>query len=193
MVVEHDDNMMLSADYILDIGPGAGINGGKIVASGSPERISMGDSLTADYLAGRKSIPIPSKRRQGKEKSIWLKGCNGNNLKNVDVEFPLGKLICITGVSGSGKSSLIDNTLYPILSHKFYRSLKQPLPYNSIEGLEYIDKVIEVNQTPLGRTPRSNPATYTGIFTDIRKLFAELPESKIRGYKLNRFSLRVRS
>ncbi len=192
VVVEHDDYMMKAADHIIDLGPGAGALGGKIVAEGSYDEVLKTDCLTADYLSGRKSIQIPEKRREGNGKSLQLKGCTGNNLKNIDVEFPLGKFICVTGVSGSGKSSLIDNTLYPILSQKFYRSTKNPLSYQSIDGLQHIDKVIEVNQSALGRTPRSNPVTYTGIFTDIRKLFAELPESKIRGYKLNRFSFNVK-
>lgn len=192
VVVEHDDYMMKAADHIIDLGPGAGALGGKIVAEGNYDEILETDCLTADYLSGRKSIQIPETRRKGNGKSVKLKGCTGNNLKNIDVEFPLGKFICITGVSGSGKSSLIDNTLYPILSQKFYRSTKNPLSYQSIDGLQHIDKVIEVNQSALGRTPRSNPVTYTGIFTDIRKLYSELPESKIRGYKLNRFSFNVK-
>jgi excinuclease ABC subunit A len=193
IVVEHDQAMMEAADHIIDIGPGAGLYGGEIVAEGKYSEILKSDSLTADYLSGKRKIKNPEKYRKGNGSSITIKGCTGNNLKNIDVEFPLGKLICVTGVSGSGKSSLIDDTLYPILSKEFYRSLKDPLPYKNIKGLYNIDKVIEVNQSPIGRTPRSNPVTYTGIFTDIRKLFAELPESKIRGYKINRFSFNVKA
>ncbi|MFO7790274.1 MAG: excinuclease ABC subunit UvrA [Bacteroidales bacterium] len=192
MVVEHDQAMIESADFIVDMGPGAGNFGGKIVAQGTPDDIRKATGLTSDYLAGRKIIPIPGKRRIGKKNKLTIKGCHGNNLKNIDVEFPLGKLICITGVSGSGKSSLIDDTLYPALSQHFYQSTKTPLGHKSIEGLNNIDKVIEVNQAPLGRTPRSNPITYTGIFTDIRHLFAQLPESKIRGYQMSRFSFNVK-
>jgi excinuclease ABC subunit A len=192
IVVEHDEEMMRAADYILDLGPGAGMNGGKLIAQGNIDEIIKSDSLTAKYLTGEIKIHAPEKIREGNGKSIILDGCTGNNLKNIRVEFPLGKLICITGVSGSGKSSLIDNTLYPILNTKFYRANDTALPYKSIEGIKHLDKVIEVNQKPIGRTPRSNPITYTGIFTDIRKLFAELPESKIRGYKINRFSFNVK-
>jgi excinuclease ABC subunit A len=192
IVVEHDEEMMRAADYILDLGPGAGMNGGKLIAQGNIDEIIKSDSLTAKYLTGEIKIHAPEKIREGNGKSIILDGCTGNNLKNIRVEFPLGKLICITGVSGSGKSSLIDNTLYPILNTKFYRANDTALPYKSIEGIKHLDKVIEVNQNPIGRTPRSNPITYTGIFTDIRKLFAELPESKIRGYKINRFSFNVK-
>lgn len=191
IVVEHDKDTILAADHIIDIGPGAGRHGGEIVAEGSPDKIINNGSITADYLVGRKKINIPKSRREGNSKSITLFGAKGNNLKNIDVSFPLGKLICITGVSGSGKSSLINNTLYPILSNHFYRSLKDPLPYDSIEGIENIDKVIEINQSPIGRTPRSNPATYTKVFDEIRKLYGNLPESKIRGYKPGRFSFNV--
>ncbi|MFP4662829.1 MAG: excinuclease ABC subunit UvrA [Bacteroidales bacterium] len=192
MVVEHDQAMIEAADHVLDLGPGAGNYGGKIMAQGTPEEVRQSEGLTADYLSGRKRIHVPDKRRKGNGKKLTIKGCRGNNLKNIDVSFPLGKLLCITGVSGSGKSSLIDDTLYPALSKHFYRSHQMPLDYDKIHGLENIDKVIEVNQAPLGRTPRSNPITYTGIFTDIRKLFAQLPESKIRGYQLSRFSFNVK-
>jgi excinuclease ABC subunit A len=192
LVVEHDKDTILSADYVIDIGPGAGRHGGEIVSTGTPLQIKNSNTLTADYLQGRKKIEVPAKRRAGKGKSIILKGASGNNLKNIDVEFPLGKLICITGVSGSGKSTLINGTLYPILSRHFYRSIIDPLPYRSIEGINYIDKVIEIDQSPIGRTPRSNPATYTKVFDEIRKLFGQLPESKIRGYKPGRFSFNVK-
>ncbi|MFO7878734.1 MAG: excinuclease ABC subunit UvrA [Bacteroidota bacterium] len=192
MVVEHDQAMIEAADHVLDLGPGAGNYGGRIMAQGTPEEVRQSEGLTADYLSGRKRIHVPDKRRKGNGKKLTIKGCRGNNLKNIDVSFPLGKLLCITGVSGSGKSSLIDDTLYPALSKHFYRSHQMPLDYDKIRGLENIDKVIEVNQAPLGRTPRSNPITYTGIFTDIRKLFAQLPESKIRGYQLSRFSFNVK-
>ncbi|NDV66001.1 excinuclease ABC subunit UvrA [Bacteroides sp. 224] len=191
IVVEHDKDMMFAADYVIDMGPKAGRLGGEVVFSGTPQEMLKTDTLTSQYLNGKKKIEIPEKRREGNGHSLWLRGAKGNNLKNVDVEFPLGKLICVTGVSGSGKSTLINETLHPILSQKFYRSLQDPLEYKSIEGLEYIDKVVDVDQSPLGRTPRSNPATYTGVFTDIRNLFVELPEAKIRGYKPGRFSFNV--
>ena len=192
IVVEHDKDMILSADYVLDIGPTAGIHGGKIVAEGKPEEILKKNTLTADYLNHKKEIIIPEKRRKGNGKFIVLKGATGNNLQNVTLKLPLGKLVCVTGVSGSGKSSLINETLHPVLSQKFYRSLKEPLPYKSIEGIENIDKVIEVDQSPIGRTPRSNPATYTKVFDEIRKLYQQLPESQIRGYKSGRFSFNVK-
>ncbi|MBR5326306.1 MAG: excinuclease ABC subunit UvrA, partial [Prevotella sp.] len=192
IVVEHDEDMMRHADYIVDIGPRAGRKGGEVVFQGTPEEMLKTDTITAQYLNGQQQIAIPEKRRQGNGQSLILRGCTGNNLKHVDVEFPLGKLILVTGVSGSGKSTLINETLQPILSHHFYRSLKAPMPYDSIEGLEYIDKVVDVDQSPIGRTPRSNPATYTGVFSDIRSLFVNLPEAKIRGYKPGRFSFNVR-
>ena len=192
MVVEHDSDMMLAADYIVDIGPKAGRKGGEVVFQGTPEEMLRKHTLTAQYLNMEKTISIPSKRRQGNGKYIRIKGACGNNLKNVDVEFPLGKLIVVTGVSGSGKSTLINETLQPILSQHFYRSLKTPMPYSSIEGIENIDKVVNVDQSPLGRTPRSNPATYTGVFSDIRNLFVALPEAQIRGYKPGRFSFNVK-
>ena len=191
IVVEHDKDMMLSADYLVDIGPGAGRKGGYVVAQGSPEEVLKTDSLTASYLKGSKNIEIPKSRRKGNGKTITLKGCKGNNLKNIDVQFPLGTLICMTGVSGSGKSTLINETLAPILSKKIYHSLKDPMPYDSIEGIENIDKIVTVDQSPLGRTPRSNPATYTGLFDDIRKIFSELPEAKLRNYKSGRFSFNI--
>jgi excinuclease ABC subunit A len=192
IVVEHDKDMILAADHVLDIGPFAGRNGGQVVAQGTPADIINSCSLTADYLNGRKFIAIPKKRREGNGDFIVLKGATGHNLKNVSVKIPLGKLICVTGVSGSGKSSLINETLHPILNKYFYNSLKQPLAYNSIKGIELVDKVIEVNQAPLGRTPRSNPATYTGLFSDIRDIFARLTEAQIRGYKSGRFSFNVK-
>lgn len=191
IVVEHDKDMMLEADHIIDMGPKAGRLGGEVVFSGTPQEMLQTDTLTSQYLNGKMEIEVPARRREGNGKSIWLRGARGNNLKNVSVEFPLGKLICVTGVSGSGKSTLINDTLQPILSQKFYRSLHDPLPYDSIEGLEHIDKVVNVDQSPLGRTPRSNPATYTGVFSDIRSLFVGLPEAKIRGYKPGRFSFNV--
>lgn len=192
IVVEHDKDMMLAADYIIDIGPKAGRKGGEVVFQGTPQQMLQQHTITADYLNGKRAIELPAKRREGNGKSIWIKGAKGNNLKDIDVEFPLGKLIVVTGVSGSGKSTLINETLQPILSKHFYRSLKKPMPYDSIEGIDYIDKVVDVDQSPLGRTPRSNPATYTGVFSDIRWLFVNLPEAKIRGYKPGRFSFNVK-
>lgn len=192
IVVEHDKDMMLNADYIVDIGPKAGRRGGNVVFAGTPKQMLKESTLTADYLSGLKKIEIPKVRRSGNGDVIRLRGCNGHNLKNVDVDFPLGTFICVTGVSGSGKSSLVNGTLQPIISQKLYRSLTEPLPYKSIEGLEHIDKVVTVDQSPLGRMPRSNPATYTGVFTDIRNLFVNLPESKIRGYKPGRFSFNAK-
>tara|TARA_R110002124_G_scaffold223917_5_gene389297 strand:- start:5960 stop:8809 length:2850 start_codon:yes stop_codon:yes gene_type:complete len=192
IVVEHDKDMMMEADYVLDIGPGAGRHGGQIVASGTPQEILASNSLTANYLNGVLSIPVPEKRRKGSGKKLKLKGASGNNLKDVNLEIPLGTMVCVTGVSGSGKSSLIHETLYPLLNRQFYNSKKEPLPHKEISGLEHLDKVIEVDQSPIGRTPRSNPATYTGVFTDIRALFTDLPESKIRGYKPGRFSFNVK-
>ena len=191
IVVEHDKDMMLAADYVVDMGPKAGRLGGEVVFQGTPKQMLQTETLTSKYLNGQMKIEIPAERRPGNGKSLWLRGAKGNNLKNVDVEFPLGKLICVTGVSGSGKSTLINDTLQPILSQHFYRSLQEPLPYDSVEGLDYIDKVVNVDQSPLGRTPRSNPATYTGVFSDIRNLFVGLPEAKIRGYKPGRFSFNV--
>lgn len=192
LVVEHDKDMMLEADYLVDIGPGAGKNGGMIVGEGKPADILKQDSLTAQYLNNQIRIKTPEKRREGNGKFLELKGLTGNNLKNIDVRFPLGKFICVTGVSGCGKSSIVHDTLYPILNAHFFRAKRKPLPYESISGLEAIDKVIEVDQSPIGRTPRSNPATYTGVFTDIRDIFTQLPESKIRGYKPGRFSFNVK-
>ena len=192
IVVEHDKDMMLNADYIVDIGPRAGRNGGEVVFQGTPAEMLKQHTITSQYLNGEMKIEVPAKRREGNGKSIKIHGACGNNLKHIDVEFPLGKLIVVTGVSGSGKSTLINETLQPILSQHFYRSLKKPMPYDSIEGIEYIDKVVNVDQSPLGRTPRSNPATYTGVFSDIRSLFVNLPEAKIRGYKPGRFSFNVK-
>ena len=192
IVVEHDRDMMLAADYIVDIGPKAGRKGGEVVFQGTVEEMLKINTITAQYLSGKMNIEVPAQRRKGNGLSLTLHGCRGNNLKKVDVEFPLGKLIVVTGVSGSGKSTLINETLHPILSRHFYRSLQQPMPYDSIEGLEYIDKVVNVDQTPIGRTPRSNPATYTGVFSDIRSLFVNLPEAQIRGYKPGRFSFNVK-
>ena len=192
IVVEHDKDMMLAADYVVDIGPMAGRKGGEVVFQGTPQEMLKCRTITADYLNGNRAIKLPAHRREGNGKSIIIKGASGNNLKDVDVEFPLGKLIVVTGVSGSGKSTLINETLQPILSHHFYRSLKKPMPYRTIEGIDNIDKIVNVDQSPLGRTPRSNPATYTGVFSDIRSLFVSLPEAKIRGYKPGRFSFNVK-
>ncbi len=192
IVVEHDKDIMLASDYLVDIGPGAGKHGGVIVAEGRPKDFIKNKSVTAQYLNNKKGIEVPKTRRKGNGKKIVLKGCTGNNLKNVNLTIPLGTFTCITGVSGSGKSSLINNTLYPILRKHFYKSLQKPLPYKKISGLDHIDKVIEIDQSPIGRTPRSNPATYIGVFTFIRSLFANLPESKIRGYKPGRFSFNVK-
>ena len=191
VVVEHDKDMMLSADWVVDMGPRAGRLGGEVVFQGTPEEMLKQDTMTSNYLTGKLKIEVPAERRKGNGKSLIIRGARGNNLKQVDAEFPLGKLICVTGVSGSGKSTLINETLHPILSQKFYRSLKEPLPYDSIEGLEFIDKVVDVDQSPIGRTPRSNPATYTNVFADIRNLFVGLPEAKIRGYKPGRFSFNI--
>ena len=191
IVVEHDKDMMLASDYVIDMGPKAGRLGGEVVFEGTPQEMLQKETLTSQYLTGKMKIEVPAERRKGNGNSLWIRGAKGNNLKNVDVEFPLGKLICVTGVSGSGKSTLINDTLQPILSQHFYRSLQDPLPYDSVEGLEHIDKVVNVDQSPLGRTPRSNPATYTGVFSDIRNLFVNLPEAKIRGYKPGRFSFNV--
>ena len=192
IVVEHDEDMIRSADYVIDFGPGAGRKGGEIVAQGTQKEFLKQKSLTIDYLTGKQKIEIPTERRKGNGKALSIIGASGNNLKNVSATFPLGTLICVTGVSGSGKSTLINKTLHPILNQHFYRSKTEPLPYTAIEGIENIDKVIEINQSPLGRTPRSNPVTYTDIFTDIRKLFETLPEAKMRGYKAGRFSFNVR-
>ena len=192
LVVEHDKDMILEADEVLDIGPKAGKHGGEVLWQGSPKDLIKAKTITAEYLTGRRSIKMPSKRRCGNGNFLTLKGASGNNLKNVNLEIPLGKLVVVTGISGSGKSSLINGTLYPILNKHFYRGVQEPLPYQSIEGLNFIDKVVDVDQAPIGRTPRSNPATYTGVFSDIRNLFAELPESKIRGYKSGRFSFNVK-
>ena len=192
IVVEHDKDMMLAADYIIDIGPKAGRKGGEVVYQGTPQNMLKGNTITANYLNGQMKIEVPSHRRAGNGKSIWIRGAKGNNLKNVDVEIPLGKLIVVTGVSGSGKSTLINETLQPILSQHFYRSLKRPMPYDDVEGIDNVDKVVNVDQSPLGRTPRSNPATYTGVFNDIRNLFVNLPEAMIRGYKPGRFSFNVK-
>ncbi|PZU87208.1 MAG: excinuclease ABC subunit UvrA [Chryseobacterium sp.] len=192
LVVEHDKDMIMEADHVLDIGPRAGKFGGEILWQGNPKDIKKANTITADYITGKRKIEIPAERRKGNGKSIVLKGATGNNLKNVTLEIPLGKLVVVSGISGSGKSSLINGTLYPILNRHFYRAIQEPLPYKSIDGIDNIDKIVDVDQSPIGRTPRSNPATYTGMFTDIRNLFAELPESKIRGYKAGRFSFNVK-
>ncbi|MDP4686100.1 MAG: excinuclease ABC subunit UvrA [Salibacteraceae bacterium] len=192
LVVEHDKDMMLDSDYIIDIGPRAGVHGGEVVAKGTPAEILASNSMTSRFLSGKESIEVPKKRREGNGKFLELKGATGHNLKGIDVTFPLGKFICVSGVSGSGKSSLINGTLFPILTTHFYGGSKVPLPHESISGLEHLDKVIEIDQSPIGRTPRSNPATYTNVFTDIRQLFTEMPESKIRGYKPGRFSFNVK-
>ncbi len=192
IVVEHDKETMLHADHLIDMGPRAGLHGGEVVAAGKPTDVLKAQTLTSDYLNDRKQISIPESRRNGESDFLRVKGCTGNNLKNVDLEIPLGKFICVTGVSGSGKSTLINSTLQPILSQYFYKSVEDPLPYKKIEGLKLVDKVIRVDQSPIGRTPRSNPVTYTGVFSDIRNLFAQLPEAKIRGYKPGRFSFNVK-
>ncbi len=192
IVVEHDKETILAADYVIDIGPGAGVHGGEIVAQGSPNDMIDCHTITCEYIRGKRKIAIPSARRKGNGFLLEVTGAKGNNLKDINLKIPLGKLVCVTGVSGSGKSSLINETLYPILSKHFYRSEMKPLPYQSVKGIENIDKVIDIDQSPIGRTPRSNPATYTGVFDEIRKLFASLPESKIRGYKPGRFSFNVK-
>lgn len=191
IVVEHDKDIMKEADYIVDIGPGAGRNGGEVVFQGTPSQLMDTHTLTASYINGNKEIKVPESRRKGNGNFLEINGATGHNLKNVDLKLPLGRFICVTGVSGSGKSSLINGTLHPLLSHKFYRSMQEPLPYKSVKGIEHIDKVVTVDQSPLGKSPRSNPATYTGVFSDIRKLFVELPDSKLRGYKPGRFSFNV--
>lgn len=191
IVVEHDKDIMTEADYVVDIGPGAGRYGGEVMFQGTPNEMLKSDTLTASYLNGKRQIEIPAKRREGNGKYLTIEGAKGHNLRNVTLRLPLGKFVCVTGVSGSGKSSLINGTLHPLLSKRFYRSLQEPLPFDRVEGIENIDKVVTVDQSPLGRTPRSNPATYTGVFSDIRKLFVELPESKIRGYKPGRYSFNV--
>lgn len=192
LVVEHDKDMILEADHVIDMGPAAGVHGGQVVAQGTPSEVKLAKTLTNAYLSGEKEIAIPAERRKGTGEQLILRNATGNNLRNVTVSFPLGKLICVTGVSGSGKSSLIAETLYPILNKHFFRAKKTPMPFKAIEGLEHIDKVIEIDQTPIGRTPRSNPSTYTGVFSDIRNLFVGLPEAKIRGYKPGRFSFNVK-
>lgn len=192
LVVEHDKDMILNADYVIDMGPAAGVFGGKVVAQGTPKELMKASTLTTDYLNGTREINNPAERREGNGHTLSLKGATGHNLKNVSIDIPLGKLVLVTGVSGSGKSSLITNTLYPILNHHFFRAKAKPLPYKKIEGLEHVDKVIEIDQSPIGRTPRSNPSTYTGVFSDIRALYVQLPEAKIRGYKPGRFSFNVK-
>ncbi|MBT3588109.1 MAG: excinuclease ABC subunit UvrA, partial [Flavobacteriaceae bacterium] len=192
LVVEHDKDMIENADFVFDIGPGAGVHGGEVVSKGTFQEIKNHYTLTADYLAGRRQIEVPKNRRKGNGKTIKITGATGNNLKNVSAEFPLGKMICVTGVSGSGKSTLINETLYPILNKHIYRGVKEPMPYKKISGLDYVDKVIDIDQSPIGRTTRSNPATYTGVFSEIRSLFAKTPEAAIRGYKPGRFSFNVK-
>jgi len=192
LVVEHDRDIMLQSDYLIDLGPGAGKLGGQIVDIGTPAEYMRNSTLTSDYLSGRRRIEIPKTRRTGAGQQLVLHGATGHNLKNVTLRLPLGALVCVTGVSGSGKSSLINETLYPILQQHFYKSLKRPLPYKKVEGLDLVDKVIEIDQSPIGRTPRSNPATYTNVFGDIRKMFADTPEAKIRGYAPGRFSFNVK-
>ena len=192
IVVEHDEEMIQEADYVVDIGPKAGVNGGEIIFKGTPQELLKASTITADYMSKRKKIEVPAERRKGNGKEIVLKGCTGNNLKNITVKFPLGLMIGVTGVSGSGKSTLINETLYPILNAHFFNGVKKPMPYKSIEGLEHIDKVIDIDQSPIGRTPRSNPATYTGVFSEIRNLFTQVPEAQIRGYKPGRFSFNVK-
>jgi len=192
IVVEHDREMILSADWVVDIGPGAGRHGGKIVGTGIPGQMMDCHTITCDYLSGRKNITVPAYRREGNGQWLILEGARGNNLKNITLGLPLGKFICVTGVSGSGKSSLINETLYPILSNHFYHSSQKPLAYGSVAGLQHLDKVIEIDQSPIGRTPRSNPATYTKVFDEIRKLYVQIPESKIRGYTPGRFSFNVK-
>ena len=192
VVVEHDKDMMLASDYIVDMGPFAGRKGGDVVFEGAPSEMLKKNTLTSNYLNGKLEIAIPEKRREGNGKHLIIEGASGNNLKNVTAKFPLGTLLSITGVSGCGKSTLINETLQPILSQKFYRSLKDPLEFKSIKGIEHLDKVVSVDQSPIGRTPRSNPATYTGVFSDIRNLFVNMPEAKIRGYKPGRFSFNVK-
>jgi len=191
IVVEHDKDMIKQADFIVDLGPGAGVHGGEVVAQGKYQSIIDANQSTSEFLKGTKEIEVPKKRRKGNGKFLKINGARGNNLKNIDIEIPLGLLTCVTGVSGSGKSTLINETLYPILNKHFFRGEKEPLPYKTLEGFENIDKVIAVDQSPIGRTPRSNPATYTGVFSDIRNLYSNLPESKIRGYKVGRFSFNV--
>jgi excinuclease ABC subunit A len=192
LVVEHDKDMILEADHVLDIGPKAGKHGGEILWQGKPKDLLKADSVTAQYLTNQRRIEIPAERRAGNGLFLELKGCKGHNLKNVNVKIPLGKLVVVSGVSGSGKSSLINGTLYPILNKHIYNGVKEPLPYKEIKGLEHIDKIVDVDQAPIGRTPRSNPATYTGLFTEVRNIFANLPEAKIRGYKAGRFSFNVK-
>jgi excinuclease ABC subunit A len=191
IVVEHDREMMEAADFVVDIGPGAGVHGGQIVNAAPFDQLVSVDSMTTKYLKGEREISLPKTRRKGNGKKLVLKGATGNNLKNVDLTIPLGTLTCVTGVSGSGKSTLINHTLYPILNAHIFNGVKKPMPYKSISGLEHLDKVIEIDQSPIGRTPRSNPATYTNVFTEIRSLFASLPEAQIRGYKAGRFSFNV--